>query len=423
MLKNVIRSLLRPDPPGTTIVQSGLQHFISDEHGRPIRYHLRVEPDGAGLLVANATQALRLSPTGVFIAQALFAKRSVDAIVHQLTLRFGKGHDIAGDVKRVMQAVADLGAARGGVPLRDLDDPGMDVLRRTLSAPFRAELTLPEIDQGEQILRRLWQIGIPHVVLVTPPHSRDNDMLRLIELAEDLGLIAGLRACASTLTNDDLLAELINVGLDHLNLYWLGADAAMHDAVYGAGDHEAFANAVQIATQHKLHVVAMVPVVDDTLERLDELLGELPSQGIHHAELFCLVAPKIDGALDGPELTQTVVIADEVADTAQLAVSFAQPVALAERTTLAEAMRAGPRSSGSASIRIDAQGNVIPPTGPNKAVGNLLTDDWAQIWGHAAFTPFREAVTHQLPCIDCPGHSTHGVCVKDPNNWAHGGAA
>lgn len=376
------------------------------------------------MLVANAARALRLSPTGVFIVHELLSGRTPETVERETARRFAGASDLSGDVKRVAEAVAELASPGGGAPLRDLDDPDMSVLRRSLSAPLRAELSLTGGQQGERLLRRLWEVGIPQVVVAVPPNPAEVDLVRMVELAEDLGLIAGLRMRASDAARDGRLTALVGAGLDHLNVFWLGTDPAAHDEVYGAGDNRAVESALQTAKQLALHVVATIPLVDQTLESLDEILSALPHRGIRSAELFGLVSAGIEGALNGPELAQAAVMAEEAADTGDVTTVWAQPVELPEGVSLIEGMRAGPRCSGEASIRLRADGGVVPPTGPNELVGNLLDDDWERIWGHSAFERFRESVEHPVACDVCPGTSIcDGGCPKDPSTWARGGAA
>ncbi len=69
----LIPQLRRPAQPPAP----GLYPFnraIDDEH--TVRTHLRVDPDGGGLLVVNATACARLTPSGVLIAHGCCAART-----------------------------------------------------------------------------------------------------------------------------------------------------------------------------------------------------------------------------------------------------------------------------------------------------------------------------------------------------------
>jgi len=47
-------------------------------------------------------------------------------------------------------------------------------------------------------------------------------------------------------------------------------------------------------------------------------------------------------------------------------------------------VRQGPRCSSDVAIRVEPDGAVIPPRGPRRVAGNLLSDHWPAIWQDAA---------------------------------------
>ena len=55
----------------------------------PTRFHLRIDPDGGGLLLANAAEAAWLSPVGVRMAAGVLEGRSDQEIVEEITSAFG----------------------------------------------------------------------------------------------------------------------------------------------------------------------------------------------------------------------------------------------------------------------------------------------------------------------------------------------
>jgi hypothetical protein len=55
--------------PAEPMIPPGLYHAMQEADGIYTRFHLRVELDGTGMLIANATAAARLSPSGVIITK------------------------------------------------------------------------------------------------------------------------------------------------------------------------------------------------------------------------------------------------------------------------------------------------------------------------------------------------------------------
>ena len=60
---------IRPKTPIT--IAPGMIHMMRETENGPARFHLRVERDGSGLLIANAAASARLSNSGVIIAKEL----------------------------------------------------------------------------------------------------------------------------------------------------------------------------------------------------------------------------------------------------------------------------------------------------------------------------------------------------------------
>ena len=70
------------------MIQPGLYHAMQEADGMYTRFHLRVERDGTGMLIANATAAARLSPSGVVITKGLLDGKDVATVLSDLGKRF-----------------------------------------------------------------------------------------------------------------------------------------------------------------------------------------------------------------------------------------------------------------------------------------------------------------------------------------------
>ena len=62
-----------PSPATLQPVEPGLYPFMKLEGEWPTRFHLRVDPDGAGMLLANAAEAAHLSPVGVMMVYGVLS--------------------------------------------------------------------------------------------------------------------------------------------------------------------------------------------------------------------------------------------------------------------------------------------------------------------------------------------------------------
>src|SRR4030066_289418 len=68
---------------------SGLYHYQSPpEVDQPFRLHLRLEPDGSGILIVNASTILHLNQTAAEYAYHLVKQTPEDQMVREITGRY-----------------------------------------------------------------------------------------------------------------------------------------------------------------------------------------------------------------------------------------------------------------------------------------------------------------------------------------------
>lgn len=421
-MKDLLRRAVRPGSPEDALPPAGLHHFVRTVDGRMIRYHLRVEPDGSALLVANATAVLQLSSSGATLAHALLRWDQDEAVRRTRRAFRGASEDrVVADVQRMRAALDEMADARGAHPLRSVDDPESTVHRRTLSAPLSADVVAGDAARVQDVLRRLWDIGIPQVVLVVPEGRVSPHLARLVERAEDLGLVTGVRARATDLLGPRLLDDVAMAGLDHLDLCWAGPPADAHDALFGSGD---FGRALDIAERcHALElaVVAVTPLVTSTLEHLDEMAAALQQRRVSAWAVFA-VADRGEGGgqvLGAREVRQAATTVEELADHHGLNLLWSPPVEREPSMALTDQVARGPRTTSEAGVRIDPAGTVVAPVGRPTATGDLLRDPWPSIWAHPSFRHWRESVDDPPRCEACPELAVCSAgCPSDPMTWA-----
>ncbi len=391
----------------------------------PTRFHLRVDPDGRGLLLANAAEAAYLSPVGIQMARGVLEGRSDAAIKQDIKLSFRGVADteIEADLGQVHQLIADLSAPGDNYPITNLNDPRASEWSREMAAPFRAEVVPGEPDATQQLLQRLWEAGVPHVTIVAQPYGKAARLPGMVEAAGDLGMITGLRAVASWLS-PQVIEDAGMAGLDHLDLLYVSNSPPAHDDIAGQGDYERVMDAFAQCGEVELCPVAQIPLIKSNNEQLEEIMGALQEQGIVNLVFFALACPDDDeqaqaaGALPAQALPQVATVMTEAAEDTQARYLWAPPVRFDNTKSLAQQVWAGPRTAGDIAVRVEADGRVFPPRGRDCA-GNLLAESWEDIWNHECFTRYRQRLQAPTRCSDCPDLEICAAdCPKDPRGWS-----
>ncbi len=437
----------RPEPPPP--VEPGLYHAMQETDGMYSRFHLRVDHDGSGLLMANAAATARLSHTGVLIAKGLLDGKDENAILQDLAENF-KGTTktmMRADIAKVNDLITELVNPHDAYPVFNLEDPALSPYASEFIAPLQAAVTLAEPARLVPILDRLWDVGIPNVTLIVPgtpdPAYLAQDfpihLVRAVERAEDLGLIAGVRARASDLHDETLLADLVQAGLDHMTIFYASTDAQIHDALFGEGDHASAVKVFNWLEANETCAIAQIPLVQSTLETLEATISKLMDLGADNLSFFALATAESEAnaarsgdlrrteegglqqaeAITADGLLQVASLVEETAYEVQARFIWEPPVQRNPTTPLVQQVREGPRCAGEVAIRVEPDGAVIPPRGPYQSAGNLLTDSWDTIWENEAFRVYRERVEAPTRCDRCPGLTICAAdCPREPSGWA-----
>ena len=390
----------------------------------PTRFHLRIDPDGGGLLLANAAEAAWLSPVGVRMAAGVLEGRSDQEIVEEITSAFGGAPEaqVQADLAQVHTMIADLAEPGDNYPVTNLGD-SLSIWERELGAPLRADVDQCDLDRFRTIIRTLWDAGVPHVSIQADRNGDPERLTELVEAVEDIGMICGLRAAAGWLS-PRIIEACALAGLDHFDFVFVCDDPAEHDETCGVGDHEALVAVIEQCRGLELAPVAQWPLMDSNLADMDGMAEALQSLGVTNVVGFAIACTDDDaaadqaGALPARALPQVATTFFELAESTSARYLWAPPKRYDPRRSLRDQVLDGPRTSADVSVRVRADGSVWPARGAQSA-GNILSSDWSAIWHHPVFKCYRERLAAPARCPECPDLPIcRAECPQDPEGWS-----
>lgn len=383
-IREIIRKSFSPKQP----LPAGIyQYQAPPDADFPYRLHLRIESDGNGILIVNASTVLHLNQTAAEFAYHMVNETPEDAVVRQVASRYRISKDqSAKDFEDFKERIFSL------VNLPDLDPiTFLDFERDTpysgdISAPYRLDCALTyqlptgvdpkaapekrverELDTEEwkTILDKAWDAGIPHIVFTGGEPTLRDDLVTLIAHAESLGQVTGLLSDGQKLTKIDYLNQLLQTGLDHLMIIFHPEDDHAWKTLETVLPEDIF------TTVHLTITPENAGTIVDLIDRLDDF-------GVTSLSL----------SSSGPNMDDTLEAARNHAAFLDIPLEWNLPVPYSARNpVLLEIEEAHdeslPDAAGRAWLYVEPDGDVLREQGRAAVLGNAVDDKWEKIWQKA----------------------------------------
>jgi hypothetical protein len=370
-----IRNRFQPVAP----LPAGMHHYQSPPDApAPYRLHLRLEPDGTGILILNASTVLHLNPTAAECAYLWVKDSTPDQAAKTIASRYRVDRKQAlRDYTDFIQRVETLLRTTDLDPVTFLDFDRHDPYSKEISAPYRLDCALtyrlPEgenvhyaptervkneltADDWEKILDKAWAAGIPHVVFTGGEPVLRDDLPALIAHAEKNGQVCGVLSGSPRLGSADYLKTLLDSGLDHL-------------MVLLNPDREESWAAVKTTMQADLATTVHLTLNADLAARGESILDRLRQAEVKWLSL---------SASDAAGAKCLVTLRDHAADRG-LSLQWDLPVPYSSANPVSQEIGAPSSGAGKAWLYVEPDGDVLPEQGVNRILGNFLSDPWETI--------------------------------------------
>jgi len=367
-------SKVQPLPAGT-------HHLQATQDDRPYRMHLRLQSDGSGILVVNASTILQLNPTAAEYAYHFIKGTEPDEAAKQIAARYriSKGMALE-DYNDFVDRIQTLVSTEDLDPVSFLDFDLAQPHSADLNAPLRLDCALtyrlPEDTQAEyapakrvdrelttdewkSILDKAWRAGVPHITFTGGEATLRDDLPDLIAHAEGNGQVCGLLTDGLKLSDRKYFELLLQTGLDHLLFMLQPENTKSWEALEIIMPQDIF------VTVHLTLNKENITTAEKTLERLSRL-------DVHSLSLT-LADKSLQEAYD--------TLRDKAAELG-LTIKFDLPVPYSAYNPIALETQedAVPEGAGKAWMYVEPDGDVLPTQGmADKILGNLLRDEWSTI--------------------------------------------
>jgi hypothetical protein len=347
----------------------------------PYKLHLRVESDGSGILILNASTVLHLNQIAAEYTYHLIKGMDKSAIADTVARRYSIPRETAEqDLAEFMDKIDALVNSQDLDPVTYLDMERVAPYSQKLSAPYRLDCALTyrvsdgtdasvapterisrELSTGEwkTIMKNAWEAGIPHIIFTGGEPTLRDDLPELVDYVEELGLVCGLLSDGFKLGSKKYSLELLKNGLDHILLLSNPQD-------------KRFWNALKVLMPLNIAVTVHVTLTADNCAGFPALLDKLAKAGVVSISL---------SAAD-ESLSDDLHKAGEQAAALGMTQVWDLPVPYSASYPVAFELAGQkiPQGAGKAWLYVEPDGDVLPAQGVNKVLGNLQTDPWEKIW-------------------------------------------
>jgi len=347
------------------------------------RLHLRIEKDGTGILIINASTVLHLNQTAVENAYNMIRGLNIDEAVEEITHRYNVDSKQARfDYEEFVEKVETLIKTPDLDPVTYLDIDRQEPYSSDISAPYRLDCAVTykvrqddshssapiervdrelSTEEWKSIVHIAFDNGIPHILFTGGEPTLREDLPQLLQEAEDLGLVTGVLTDGLNLINDSYRTEFLQKGVDHLLItldpgndqQWIALGKILPEDVF---------TAVHLTLQHGSDL-------QGTIRRLAEM-------GTNALSL----------STTDPALSNELKTLRDFAAMLQLDLVWDIPVPYSKNNPVsfelenADSQKA-PEGAGKAWLYIEPDGDVLPAQGVYEHIlGNILKDKWEDIW-------------------------------------------
>lgn len=516
--------------------EPGIYHFRERSPAGESRAHLRIDRDGNGLLMVNASRVYHFNPTAAFMAYMVLREISVDLAIRSLTRAYqvskaqvktdydqlaqqiqlvtAPGYDQVARLIKSFTMVSDQELcilrdwatkvpvdeikqitqfldphdhdelialipylSRVGTPFResllaqlqqssernlantlvsletidpklieqinamefdqpesDIVDPLFDTIlpfsKRDLSAPYRMDLAITyrcnnrchhcynpaqrrreELDTStwKQVIDRLWEVGIPHIIFTGGEPTLRDDLPELIAHAEANGQITGINTNGRRLKDKAFLQQLVSAGLDHIQITIESHDARIHDEMVAQASAWAeTVSGIENVAQSRLYFMTNTTLLQNNYLGLNETLQFLADLGVERVGLNALIysgqGRDVGSGLPESLLPDLLVIAREKTQANQQKLTWYTPTQYCHfDPVLFDFESLGVKGCTAAlyNMCVEPDGKVLPCQSYYQPLGHILENSWEQIWHSDLATSLRNRDYIAEACKEC----------------------
>ena len=412
----------------TTLPKSGIYHYKREEGNGKTRLHLRIDPDGSGLLIINANSVIHLNPSAVIMTYLHLEGRTPEEATKILHKEFEvSSSELHQDFQDITHKIDELIKPDGACPICDLQLETTLPFSAKPSAPYRMDLALtyrcnnncshcynarprnyPEMDikSWKRIIDKVWNLRIPHIVFTGGEPTVFSGLPELVAYAEHKGIITGLNTNGRRLADKNFLKCLINSGLDHVQITIESHNSEIHDNMVGIkGAWKETVEGLKNVLDSALYIMTNTTLLTYNVSTMEETLHYLGELGVPTIGLNALIyagkGKTVGTGLHEEELPPLLEKAREITQANGQRLIWYTPTQYCHFNPIQLNLGVKGCTAALYNMCVEPNGDVIPCQSYYQSLGNLLKKPWKSIWEHPLALQLRNRTNVPEGCKTC----------------------
>jgi len=421
-------------------IKPGLYHFRGKDEFEGMRFHLRVDNEDRGVLIINASRMIILNSTGIEYAMYILQGLRDEEIIRKIKKRYRVKKDVIRrdlkEFKKNLVALSKCEEIVSGIHVN------LEEIYKGQNAPYRMDLALTyrcnnncihcynnrrsseelSTDEWKRVLDILWDLGIPHIVFTGGEPTLRDDLVDLIRHAENNGQITGLNTNGRKLANPKYVEDLINAGLDHIQITIESYRKETHEFITRAkGSYDETLQGIKNALEYGIYLVTNTTIMRENVNEIIPTIEFLRDLGVKHIAANSIIRSGrglTAHAVDYDELIKILEKAHELAILGGFEFRWYTPTPYCKLNPMELGLGIKSCTACRLNMAIEPNGDVIPCQSYYSPLGNILKDDFKKIWDHDLCKSIRNRDYAPEECKTCP---LLGVCGAGcPLSWKAG---
>lgn len=420
-----IRHRLRPTIPMGRYTYRGKDQFAH------LALQLRVELNGRGVMVINANTVLHLNETATAYAYFFMQGMPTDAVLKMIRKMYKvKPETAKKDYENLVYTVSTLAQTEKVCPVSFLNVESIEPFTQPLSAPLRVDLAVTfrcqnncvhcyaggphetaelTTSQWKQVIDRLQQIGVFILTFTGGEPTLREDLPELLLYAQNKGMVTGLVTNGRKLKDKAYVEILEKSGLDFVQVTLESHDAAIHDLMTAIdGSWKETVAGIKNAVSSQIYVTTNTTLSKHNAPSFLETIDFLKTLGVAafgcNSLIYSGKANKIDKEFTLPLKTLSELLPRIRDKASQLDLKFLwyTPTQYCRLDPVKLGLGVKSCSAAGLSTCVGPDGSVYPCQSYFESLGNILKDDWSEIWNHPLAVRIRKREYAQPKCRECP---------------------